>query len=153
MLGQAYKATTYHLSGFLSKPIEADKLLAELLKHLPVAKTDEHKKVSEKREITDEWKTLSDKTLSRLPELVQILNSEYMDQWKEFAKRQPLEEVEKFGKDLKDLGREFEINLLVDYGESLLDDIDNFDVAAMQITINKFLLLRSKIEAIIEKNL
>ncbi|MCP3931900.1 MAG: response regulator, partial [Bacteroidetes bacterium] len=71
-------------NGFLSKPIEADKLLAELLKHLPIAKTDEHKKVSEKREITDEWKTLSGKTLSRLPELIRILNSEYMDQWKEF---------------------------------------------------------------------
>ncbi|MCP3887360.1 MAG: response regulator, partial [Desulfobulbaceae bacterium] len=139
-------------NGFLSKPIEADKLLAELLKYMPVAKTDEHKKVSEKREITDEWKALSDKTLSRLPELIRILNSEYMDQWKEFAKRQPIEEVKKFGKDLKDLGREFEINPLVDYGKSLLVDIDNFDVATMQITINNFLLLRSKIEALIEEN-
>ncbi len=140
-------------NGFISKPVETDKLLSELSKCLPPApaKADEQKKVSEKSKITDKWKTLSSKTLSRVPELTRILNSEYLDQWKEFADRQPMEEVKKFGKDLKSLGIEFKINPLADYGERLLIHVDNFDVAGMLVAIDEFSFLVSKLNAIMEE--
>ncbi|MCP3872958.1 MAG: PAS domain S-box protein, partial [Desulfobacteraceae bacterium] len=121
-------------------------------KHRPAVNLDEQKKGSKKRETADEWKTLSSKTLSKVPELIRILDSEYLDQWNKFAKRQPIQEVEKFGKDLRDLGLEFKINPLIDYGERLLIYVDNFDVAGMLIMIDEFTFLMSQLKAINKEN-
>ncbi len=138
--------------GLLLKPLERNKLLFELLKYLPVANFDDQQNRSKKREITDEWQTLSSKALSKVPELIRILDSEYLDQWNKFAKRQPIQEVEKFGKDLRDLGLEYSINPLTDYGERLLVHVDSFDVAGMLIMIDEFTFLMSKLKAIKKEN-
>ncbi len=138
--------------GFLLKPLERNKLLSELLKYLPTADLNDKKNESKKRETANGWETLSSKTLSKVPELIRILDSEYLDQWNKLAKRQPIKEVEKFGKNLRDLGLEFKINPLTDYGERLLVHVNNFDVGGILIMIDEFTFLMSKLKAIKKEN-
>ena len=48
-----------------------------------------------------------------------------------FETRQPVNEVKKFGLDLKELGEKHNCQLITDYGQQLIESANNFDIAAM----------------------
>lgn len=136
-------------NGFLTKPVEIDKLFSELLNYLSVAKSDNNALNAEEK---DSSEILTARALSDLQELIVILETDYLDKWKRFKVKQPMQEVKKFGSDLKELGSKSGINSLVDYGESLITHVDNFDISSMQETIDEFPVFLSELKILKEDN-
>ena len=81
---------------------------------------------------------LSVETNFHIPEILDILKSNYMDQWENFKNRPSMEEVSNFGRNLQKLGKKYQINFIAAYGSSLLTHVDNFDVKNMQLIVDKF---------------
>jgi signal transduction histidine kinase len=81
---------------------------------------------------------LSPEARSALPGLIERLESDVMEQWQALQKRQPLEQVKTFGETLRTLGMKHHLALLSDYGERLINDVENFDILDMRLTIPHF---------------
>ena len=114
-------------SGFLSKPIQINRLLEELSKYF------------ELREISPEpRKPLENKGVKAPEELMNILESDYMMTWESFREQLPMEEVEQFALGLDALGREWQINVLSTYGQELAGHVELFDVGNMQRAVDAF---------------
>ncbi len=48
-----------------------------------------------------------------------------MKKWAEFQKKQPIKEVKKFSEDIRDLGSNYKIDFLKEYGQNLRNYVDN----------------------------
>lgn len=111
--------------GFLSKPIEASRLLSELSRYLKVIQ-----KV--KNDTIGTISHLPARAQPNLPELITVLESDFWNQWKLFESKQPMEDVKNFGSKLKDPGLKFDVDPLTNYGNSLILHVDNFDINNMK---------------------
>lgn len=127
--------------GTLTKPVKIDALFSILSKHLKTAP----KEKETKPQISIE------NNLSRLDELIDILEPDFLNQANQFKTRQPVNDVKKFGQNLKQLGLKFNILYLADYGERLVLHVNHFDVSGMKAAIDEFPLFLSKLKSIKEK--
>jgi len=71
------------------------------------------------------------KTDSDIRVVKAILESEMMTLWKNFEEQQPLSEVESFASQIKELGKKYDLEILISYGNRLLMAVNNFDIDLM----------------------
>jgi len=139
-------------SGFLAKPVEINRLLSELSKHLPVA----HRSNTGGRKMGDEGTVLVDslskQSLAKLPDLIGTLETDFLKRWQLFGEKQPMNDVRRFGEELRKLGEEFEVKSIQKYGESLVVHVDNFDINSMQAALDEFPVFLSELKSIMEDN-
>ena len=114
-------------SGYLVKPISRVLLYREIsrvlgFKQLAVQKPSP---LTENLEVSSE-------SLKNLPQLLDILEQQFVPCWDQFQKIQPIKAVKQFGMNLKELGEQYHLKLLTDYGENLVTSIEYFDVHAMR---------------------
>ncbi len=133
--------------GFLSKPVKINKLVSELSQYLTVAVEEGNVKDDIEIETPVFTNDAPAESLSVHPQLLSTLETEFMQKWEGFQERQPIEDVKNFGTDLKDLGLEYNLNLLSEYGDRLIIHVDNFDVINMQQSISEFPDLLSILKA------
>ncbi len=76
--------------------------------------------------------------ISKLPEIIEKLENELMPRWNGLKKMQPVDEVKKFGNDIKDLGEAGNVEIVTKLGEDLLFYLDSFDIENMRKTLAEF---------------
>lgn len=119
-------------NGLLIKPVQVIELYLELMKHLAYKSTQ----ITEQKELVQE--NVLVKTISDYPGLIHSLETNFMETWKTFAIRQPIDEIREFGKQLKNLGETHNATLIIDLGEELVRAADSFDIEAILIQLKKF---------------
>ncbi len=130
--------------GFLSKPVIGLKLYVELSKYFTEVnqKDVNPKKLKEERlkssinHITDEFKDVI--LPDNIQEIIEILESGFMEQWEEYQVKQPVKNVKKFGADLKKLGASYGIKYIEEYGEKLGFYVESFDIANIKEKLSEF---------------
>lgn len=119
------KLKVHHFDGILIKPIQVNDVYIELMRFLA------HEIIED-----DNKESLSDiaivaKTDSDIRVVKAILENELMTIWKNFEEQQPLTEVEHFATQIKELGKKYELEILISYGNRLLMAVNNFDIEQM----------------------
>jgi len=108
------KIGNYGFDGFLSKPIDFSKLLAELAHYL------KHKKISN---------LPNPEEITNLAELQNRLQQEAIPLWQETNVAMEMETVTEFSEKIIELGKIYKIPVFIERGEQLLKCTQTFDIA------------------------
>jgi len=123
--------------GFLRKPVNKTELIAQLMLFLPHSTVRKTKKTIETGE-TKEQETISRETQSKLPELLEILENQFSGDWKRISDVFILDDVETFSEGIINLGNQYHLRLLTQWGDKLLKEIRNYDMENSPITLAYF---------------
>lgn len=119
---------------YLLKPVVLAALVDVLKKHLEFT-TSGGKVEAEKKQVLIE---LSDEQRNRLPELREILAGEFAERHSEILKSNLINEMERFGLDLENVGAEFSIEFLSQYGAEVASYASMFEIDKLEIAFKKF---------------
>lgn len=149
-----HKVTEAGCDGLLRKPVNRVDLIKELARFIPYKESITAVPSLEAPVINE--KALSDripalKNIDKLPELVNIMENKLMNNWQKLNKRLILKDIETFANDMITLGKEFSMNILSEWGESLFDKKKNFDIKGISRMVDEFPVIMKTIRDIIKK--
>ncbi len=142
-------------NGLIRKPVSRDVLITELMRFLPHSKADQ--KVTEmKEDFIEEVKgidpeSFSDEIKSKLQELTGILEKEIRGKWEQINKTFIINEIVEFAERIKELGENYHIDILTNWGNDLYYQAKSFDVKKLPDTMGLFPELLKKLDKL--KNL
>lgn len=137
------KIQSSKFDGFLIKPVQMKDLYAELLKFLP------HEILEiEPEELLDAHEDISlTYTKKDIIEITDKLEDEFLEKWSKFKITQPMNDVQGFATQLKELGNELNVEPIRQYGDQLLNAINNFDIENMQRILKEFPKIIDKLKS------
>ncbi len=89
-------------------------------------------------EETGQGETLSPEAIDMLPELIQVLKSEFMATWDDIRETLFIDEVEEFADQLKEQGEKYSCEPLVKWSEKVTRLMRSYDMEALAATFGKF---------------
>ena len=81
---------------------------------------------------------LNPEAIGNLQKIFPILAGKCYKDWERFLKIKDLDEIENFGKQLRNLGESNKITALVRYSQELLKASDSFDLESMDIILERY---------------
>jgi len=146
----------YLCDGYLKKPLSKDALIAELTRFLehsvkkPILYDSGSSQSKENPIIKKEptpYKPDAE-TMKRIPELIQMLESEFMPQWEEINDMMVMDEVKQFADDLNRNGQDYGFTPVTEYGERLADCVQIYDVEGVNKNLAEFPMIVQQIKNI-----
>jgi two-component system sensor histidine kinase EvgS len=119
-------------AGLLIKPVQVTELYIELMNFLPYKSN----KTSAPEQSVPEINLI--KEISDLKGLIHSLDTQFNDTWMKFEIRQPIGEVRDFGNQLVELGKKHNAEIIILYGEDLVNAANSFNIEAILNLIRKF---------------
>jgi PAS domain S-box-containing protein len=119
---------------FIMKPVIISDLVELLKRYLPY----DAESSGEKKEETKTRKKLNRKLKILAAEVIFALENEYLPQSKDVLSRQLINEMELFGKSLIVLGKKAGYKELEDYGKSICQEAENFEVELLIERLESF---------------
>lgn len=135
--------------GFLMKPVNFAELIEILKKYLPLK---EEKDNREKKNTFAFERHYSDEELRQLKEALTTLQTDLIPRCKEALKRQVIDEMEEFGRDVLIIGHQFSLEPLIDFGEKICTFSDNFEINQLMSEMKKFPKMVDDIQQMIEES-
>ncbi len=122
--------------GCLTKPVNIQELFQELFRHLHPSDQTEP---SSDSTVEDEAPgTPPAEEVERLPELLEILETEMLPMWEEIRGMLDMDEIEALAERLIQAGETHRAALLGVYAEDLRDHVQNFDVTRVKQSLREF---------------
>ena len=119
--------------GYLPKPVELNALIKTLKNYLPLA-NDETLVEKPESETTDPKVRKGDNT--RIPEsLIAMLENQYYNEWLKVKDSGMFDRIEAFGRKLAKLAETYHVRQVGDYGQTILDQVDTFEVEKISQTL------------------
>jgi signal transduction histidine kinase len=124
--------------GYLLKPLTRTALIFELIKFLPyTTPKDDRRPPTDPVRATD-FPPLPPEACDRLPEIIYRLHQDLFPRWEEIKDVYFINDVAEFGRAAAEVGAAFEIDLLVTYGEKLVDSAHDSSIEEMEARIAAF---------------
>jgi PAS domain S-box-containing protein len=117
--------------GLLTKPVNITELYFELMNNLMYKQTRKEK--TEQESAND-----SGNEIVNLQDLINSLESDFHETWKNFEMRQPIGGIKKFGEDLINLGTEHKSTLITRYGKDLAGAAESFNIEAILMLLKQY---------------
>ncbi|MCP4136967.1 MAG: AAA family ATPase [bacterium] len=134
-------------NGYLKKPVSKKELFTEMIRFLPYTSRETPSPIKEQQSPPEfSFDSLPPEILSRLPELARILNNEIMPTWEKMSKKYFISEIEKFAARIKELGFEYDIDILKDWSERLGKQVKSYDMENLPNTLGIFAEIVKKID-------
>jgi PAS domain S-box-containing protein len=130
--------------GFLKKPVRKDELIAQLTHFLEHEAVETKEKYGTSINQDDNIQV----NMAQIPELLKILERKQNTEWKRISDVFVIDEIESFANEINELGRQYHILLLNQWGQKLLREIQSFDIENATITLEDFPELISQVAAI-----
>ncbi len=92
--------------------------------------------------------TIKPEIRENLPELLSILEKELMTTWDRVSKAFFVDEIETFAEQVKELGLQFQLDMLSEWGQKLLKQVYSFDMEKLPETLKHYPELVKKINAL-----
>ena len=127
--------------GFLVKPVSNARLVEELTRFLEHDTGETVETLAATVSVgTPEWSpdTLDESARARLPALLALLEGEVQKEWEEASRTLVINDVEALGIRARELGAEYGIDPLSDWGERLQVQASTFQIDAMPKTLEEF---------------
>ncbi len=77
-------------------------------------------------------------TLVNLPEILKIIDSEYLREFYQIKRTPRINFIKEFASGIKILGKNYKVEILVDFGQMLLNEASNFNIGRMKKIIEYF---------------
>jgi len=138
-----------YFNTLLIKPIDVSELFQELSHFLKFTRKIKTEQTQEKAAVNS---ILSTEQVSKLPELINILESQLLLESREIASMMEMDEVESFAQKVVELGKEYNVTLLTNYGENLAELTENFEIEDIEKVLRKFHKILKRIKALGEKH-
>lgn len=122
-------------SSVLLKPVNLTELVDSLKHYLKYDIATPEEKISDSEKLNIE---LTDEQIAQLPEIINILETEYLNEFKEVMQNQLINQMESFGKNLLSLGEQYSLQILIQFGREICVYTDNFDISKLPATLKKF---------------
>lgn len=135
------KVSKYGFDGYLRKPVILDDLIEELGKYL------KYYFVNEDFLEKDIYKVID---IKKLQEVIEKLENELRDEWKEIKDGGDFSLIEEFAQKLYDLSIQKDIYLLKDYSSELLKNIEAFDIEKVDYLMNTYIELIDNLKVKLE---
>jgi signal transduction histidine kinase/CheY-like chemotaxis protein len=131
MAEEEERMLAHGFAGYLTKPIRKATLFQELIRF--IAHTRKLKDAPDER-----MTAMEQADASRLPEVIEKLESRYMRLWTQVRKNLFFEDIGEFARQISDLGEHFDLRILKTYGKDLSAHVENFDVEHMNSALDAF---------------
>ncbi|MEQ8221221.1 MAG: response regulator [Candidatus Eremiobacterota bacterium] len=132
--------------GYLTKPVTRMDLLNKLLHFFPC-----NKKESDTGEIVVSPDTITDETKAILPEIVRLLETEFMEKWNYGKKNFIVNRIMEFGKEINELSIKCSLSLFADWSDRLFKYCEDFDRKGIENVMASFPDLIKKVKSLIDK--
>ena len=125
--------------GYLRKPIPQKVLIMELMKYLQhtVDYTFNQRSARSKKSRPFSFENLDQVTISRLPDLIQILENDIRPQWEQ-RNAFSVNQTNEFAENLIQLGNSYNYEPLQQYGNQLKASMDAFELNTVEATMLRF---------------
>ncbi len=131
MLDEFERSKREMFDDYLRKPVLLKDLFSVLSQFLKHSSTEVINNVAKKIQ-------LSDKTISSLPEIQHLLESDITVQYQQAVKNNSIEDIKCFATKVLALAEDFECAPLATYAAELLEKVQSFDIAGMQFLLSQF---------------
>lgn len=134
-----------YFDGYLRKPVTRVELFRELMNFIG------YREVREKLpEVSPEIENTIEPENLEIPagdaeELLRVLDNELKELWEQANTYQMSDEIELFADRTQQAGEQFGVKPLADYGESLADAVDHFDLERMDTLLKQFPTLHTRL--------
>ncbi|MCP4130269.1 MAG: response regulator [bacterium] len=128
-------------NGFLRKPVSRGELVSELARFLPHSKKERaavSKESGNGSVISFVPGSLSPEMKSRLPRLLERLETEFMGNWELVKKTMIFSGILDFAAEVMELGEEFRLEPLAEWGKKLREAAQGFDVERVRVRLGSF---------------
>lgn len=123
----------------LSKPVDEIQLFLVLIKYLPYQKQEEIEGEFPAEPIKKETGIDIDSINGyTAEELENVLDSQLMPQWEAIGDSLLLDDWMKFARHVKEVGEGYEAAFLVEYGNHIIENVENLNIMELKKTIKRF---------------
>ena len=137
MKGDEIRIKEAGCDGLLRKPMTKEQLVSELIRFLPY--TEKSMEASEKEKKPSQKNIpLSPEAKKRIPQLIDTLENEVMEEWKVIQDGIKFTKIKHFALNVTDLGDTYSLDVLKKWGQELHHLAENFDVKNVPVTIRQF---------------
>lgn len=160
MKGDRERMLSEGFDGFLHKPIKSVDLYRELARFIPHTR-DETGVPTEisplapdvaadasKNTDTAVTASIDSETAARLPELLEKLENQYMLKWKSAKETGFFNEITDFGTSIRELGENYKVDMLTEFGQSLVEHAEGFDIENMNTRMDAYPRLIEKVKSL-----
>jgi len=128
--------------GYLTKPVKEAALIAELMRFLKYSvieaiSGDFDQTPPEEKSESAPYKPDAE-TMQKIPDLIKILESEFMPLWKEIADMMIMDDVKQFADDLTRTGRKYGFPPCTEFGDRLSGCVQTYDVVGVKNNLAEF---------------
>jgi len=120
-----------NFDGYLLKPLNRRILIEEISKYIPYKE-----QVSPK--LTPFAVINTDKKIENASKILMIIDQKFIPAFKEFKGALEMDSIREFADQLSDLGAEYNVPLINDYADQLINSVDAFDIPNTQNLIRQF---------------
>lgn len=129
--------------GFIFKPVNGTiliKTLANFLDHtsIEIVQRAGTEQLDWKKEVALQWEDIDQHARARVPELVHRLEEEFRQPWDDALTTLNLDHIEKLAKQMCELGEEFNVPPLQEWGERIQQQVKMIDIDCLPITLGQF---------------
>jgi len=130
----------------LIKPVDVNELFEKLSHYLNYTQ-----KAKVELKTTEEKSLLTEEEVAKLPELLDILERKMLLESREIVAMMEIDEIENFAKRIVELGKFYNVTLLTNYGENLVELTESFEIEDIEKMLKKFHKIVKKIKILAEK--
>ncbi|MCP4134065.1 MAG: response regulator [bacterium] len=143
---QEHRIIELGCNGYLRKPVSKKEFFSELIRFLPYSIDGSEVKQDAREEKALPMEALSPEISARIPELLNILKSGITLSWERLNKGLIINDAEDFAKKIIGLGEEYQVNMLIQWGSELKEQVEVFDMEKIPKTLASFPAIVEKVE-------
>ena len=134
--------------GFLIKPVKRSDLFRELSRFIKHSRKEMDEKDGEKSGKKGVMEDIPPGTLKKLPEIIDMLEKEFMPQWETARNNNSMVDIQDFGEKMISLGEEHSLEIFQKFGEDLVSHVKIFDIENIGATLESYPKLIEKLKMI-----
>ncbi|MCP4152447.1 MAG: response regulator [bacterium] len=126
--------------GFLSKPVDENRIFSELMKHLPYDHENQTLPTVDEKLLIETGEIPVDPAISldARNDILTQLTTELTQQWNRLGDSMLLDDWVEFGTSIKNLANKYDERFLKDYSEHLINNVKHLNIVELKKTIKRF---------------
>ncbi|MGQ1909081.1 CHASE domain-containing protein [Marinifilum sp. RC60d5] len=119
---------------YLLKPIDSKDVFEKMKKYLPFEEVE----IVDAENQTEKINLLKEEELKDLPNIINVLETEFMPFYLEVFESQMIDDIERFGNELKIFSEKNNFKYLLDYANKIYNCVDNFEIEKLHQLLEYF---------------